>query len=98
MVSKRLLFARTLSWTGITRLLMEVPSRPGLLVLNHHRIADASDCQFDRGVIGASAEEFQCQLAFLKRWFPIIGLAEAIDLLRYPKRIRRMHVLLTFDD
>jgi peptidoglycan/xylan/chitin deacetylase (PgdA/CDA1 family) len=83
---------------AITPLLNVFPSRPGLLVLNYHRIGTAADSQFDRGVFAASLDTFEQQLALIKGRFPVIGLTETIHLLSEPKRMKRFYVLLTFDD
>lgn len=68
------------------------------MVLTHHRVGNAASCEFDRGVFAASVQALGQQLAFLKRRFPVITLAETIDLLRAPERMNRFYVLLTFDD
>lgn len=98
MFSKRHLFSAALQWTGALALLQALPERPGLLVLNYHRIGDSHACEFDRGVFSASADEFEKHLAFLSKNFQVVALEEAIALLQRPSQLKHLHVLLTFDD
>lgn len=98
MASKHLLFANVLKWTGMVRLLQTLPIRPGLVVLNYHRVGDASACEFDRDVFAASADQLNEQIIRIKRQAPIVGLTEALHLLRHPAQLKHPHVLLTFDD
>ena len=98
MLSKRHLFSMALEWSGIQTLVQALPKRPGLLVLNYHRVGDSMASEYDRGVFSASADEFEKHLAFLGKHFCVIGLDEAIALLQRPTQLKQFHVLLTFDD
>ena len=94
----RVVLSRALNGMGINHLLAALPASPGLLVLNHHRIGEAACCDFDRAVISASADELDQQIVFLQRRFPVVGMDEALHLLRHPARMKHPHILLTFDD
>ncbi len=98
MSSKHILLTQVLRGTGIGSLLTMLPTRPGLLVLNYHRIGDASACEFDRAVIAASAEQLDQHICSLKQYARVVGLSEALHLLQNPAEMRQPYVLLTFDD
>jgi peptidoglycan/xylan/chitin deacetylase (PgdA/CDA1 family) len=98
MSRKHIAIAKALQWTGVASLLRMLPTRPGLLVLNYHRIGDASGCDFDRGVMAASADQFDRQLTLLQRRLPIVGFAEALHFLHHPAQMKGPYALLTFDD
>lgn len=97
-MSKRLLLARLLHHTGALRLLEQLPSRPGILVINHHRIGDASKTRFDRGVFSDTAEGLDRQIAFLKRRMPVIAGEELEELTSGKRPITRTYAVITFDD
>jgi len=83
---------------GITALLEALPHPPCLLVVNYHRIGDRAAAVYDSGVFTASVEELDTQLSAVKKRYAVIGLDEAEDLVLHPEKIRRTHVLFTFDD
>lgn len=83
---------------GLTALIEALPDPRCLLVVNHHRVGDPEACPYDRGIFSATAEELDTQLAAVKKRYPVIGLDEAEDLILHPERMRRTHVLFTFDD
>ena len=97
---KREFVARTLLWSGATELMRFLPARDSLLVLNYHRIGNASDDIFDPGEFSATAEEFEGQVAYLKRRVDLVTLEEALAFIegsaKDPKR--RCRALITFDD
>jgi peptidoglycan/xylan/chitin deacetylase (PgdA/CDA1 family) len=86
---------RNLGFTGLLGLL---PTKPGLLVLNYHRIGVREDCPYDSGVFSATAGEFDEHIRFLKRRFTVGRLDEAIEIVEQAKKPRGTVVLLTFDD
>lgn len=65
----------------------------GLLVLNYHRIG-LPDADNDPGLYSASQEEFDRQLAHLKRHFEVIGRDDVDSALAS----RGRQILVTFDD
>ena len=97
---KRELLARGLLWSGASFLLSQLPARDSLLVLNYHRIGNAEDDLFDPGVFSATAEEFDNQIADLKRRLSLVTLDEALAFVDGTSKemTRRCRVLLTFDD
>ena len=97
-MAKRLLLARSMERVGITRLLELFRARPGLLVINHHRIGDAVKTRFDRAMFTASTDELDQQVQYIKRRFPIIGADQMEELVRRKKPLDRLYVGITFDD
>jgi len=83
---------------GLTPLLERIPRRPGILVINYHRIGDALDDPYDPGVFEATAEEFDAQMASLKKSYALTELAEVQELAEKPERLRHALALVTFDD
>src|SRR5690242_11238392 len=96
--SKRDVLAAWCRNSGLTRLLGSLPTKPGLLALNYHRIGASEECPFDSGVFSATAEEFDEHIRFLKRRFNVVRLDEAIEIVRQAKKPRGTDILLTFDD
>src|SRR5205085_6446067 len=74
MQGKRQLAAEVCSATGFTALFEMLRKRRAITVLNYHRIGDAQATQYDPGVFSATAEEFEWQLAYLKRHFDVATL------------------------
>jgi peptidoglycan/xylan/chitin deacetylase (PgdA/CDA1 family) len=97
-MSKRLLLARSMKQLGILRLLEMSRSRPGILILNHHRIGDSSLTRFDRRLFSATTEEFEDQLKYLKKHFEIIAGDELRDLVSRKSSLKHSYVSITFDD
>lgn len=93
--SKRSLAARTLDWTGCGSMLRKLPTWRGVLILNYHRIGEASDSDFDRNLWSATADDFAAQLAILRQSFDVIGPGELELALNDP---RSRAVMITFDD
>jgi peptidoglycan/xylan/chitin deacetylase (PgdA/CDA1 family) len=89
------LLARGLAWSGVGRGLRGLGSWRGVLVLNYHRIGDASASQLDRALWSASADALDRQLAFVARNFEVIGPAE---LASASASHHGRRVLITFDD
>lgn len=74
------------------------PSR-WLTVITYHRISGDPERQpFDPGVIDASPEEFDEQLATLKRFFTVIGVEELLGYLEQGKPLPNNPAMITFDD
>jgi len=97
-MSKRELAATLLKRSGALALLETLRSRPGILVVNHHRVGDASTTRFDRDVFSASAEGFEMQLKYFKRYFPIVAGEELEELVSGKKPLTRTYISITFDD
>ena len=97
-MSKRLLLANVLQRLGVIRALEMFRSRPGILIINHHRVGDANISRFDRGVFSATDEQLDEQTKYLKRHFPIVCGDELEELVTGKKKLTRLHVAITFDD
>jgi peptidoglycan/xylan/chitin deacetylase (PgdA/CDA1 family) len=83
---------------GLTRLLEAAPRRNCLIVLNYHRIGDARTSQYDSAVFSATAEEFETQVAHLRRYYNVVSLDEAVASLLNPGWNAASRILITFDD
>jgi peptidoglycan/xylan/chitin deacetylase (PgdA/CDA1 family) len=97
MRGKRELLAHLSSWTGLTRVLEALPQRRALMILNYHRIGNAEVTPFDSGVFSATAEQFDSQIAYLKRRFHMANLEEALGMLSGDVP-QGTSVLVTLDD
>jgi len=98
-VGKRETLARGLLWSGASFLLRQLPAKDSLLVLNYHRIGNPEDDSFDPGVFSATADQFNDQIAYLKRHLSLTTLDEALAFLDGTSQgKRRCRVLITFDD
>ena len=67
---------------AVHRVVRLMPLRPGLVVLNYHRIAPDAGPPLDRGLWSATPQGFAAQLERLQRDFDVIALDElapAID-------------------
>ena len=97
MRGKRELLASFSSRTGLTRVLETLPHRRALIILNYHRIGNADETPFDSGVFSATAEQFDLQIAYLKRRFHIASLEEVFAMMDGDTP-QATSVLITFDD
>ncbi|HZY62559.1 MAG TPA: polysaccharide deacetylase family protein [Edaphobacter sp.] len=90
--------SRLLSRSGFLSLLELLPTGPGLVVFNHHRIGDLDTCEYDRNLFSASVEQFDYQLSYIKRHFPVLLPYQLAELRAKGKQLTRLHVMITFDD
>ncbi|HTH53224.1 MAG TPA: polysaccharide deacetylase family protein [Edaphobacter sp.] len=97
-MSKRELAANILQRSGALSLLERFRSKPAILIVNHHRVGNAAASRFDRDVFSASAEGFEMQLKYFKRYFPIVAGQELEDLVSGTTPLKRTHIAITFDD
>jgi peptidoglycan/xylan/chitin deacetylase (PgdA/CDA1 family) len=97
---KRELLARGLLWSGASWVLSQLPASDSLLVLAYHRIGNPDEDLFDPGVFSATADEFNDQIACLKRQVSLVTLEEALAFVEgtIKERRHRCRVLITFDD
>ena len=72
-----------------------VPFGHGVLVVNYHRIGNAEESIFDRCVFSTTEDQFDMQMAFLKRNFDVIS---PHDLPVARRMGRGRYVIVTFDD
>ncbi|HXT97427.1 MAG TPA: polysaccharide deacetylase family protein [Polyangia bacterium] len=96
--SRREKVSRLAGLLGITRLVERLARRPALLVVNYHRVGDPTAGGYDTALVEATGDEFDAQVAALKRRFGIVELAEAQEMIVRPNKISRPCVLITFDD
>jgi peptidoglycan/xylan/chitin deacetylase (PgdA/CDA1 family) len=87
--------AAILETSRLGALLRRVGAWRGVLVLNHHRIGEASTWSTGAEVWSATAEEFDEQVVFLSRNFEVIDVDELSPRLL---RQRGRRVAITFDD
>ena len=99
-LGKREMLARGLFRCCAPLLLDRLPARNSLLVFTYHRIGDSRGDLFDPALFSATAEQFDGQVAHLKRHASVVSLAEALDFIegRIREGPRRARVLITFDD
>jgi peptidoglycan/xylan/chitin deacetylase (PgdA/CDA1 family) len=97
-MSKRRLAAMTLQRLGVLRALEVMPAKPGILIINHHRVGDAASTRFDRDVFSASADGFDLQLKYFKKHFNVVAGEELEALVFGQTPLKRMHIAITFDD
>jgi peptidoglycan/xylan/chitin deacetylase (PgdA/CDA1 family) len=90
--------ASLLDRTGALRVLEWFARRPGLLVLNYHRIGSINGNQLDDGVISATADEFRSQVRYLHAHFALPGLDDLVGMGDARFAIRSSMALITFDD
>jgi peptidoglycan/xylan/chitin deacetylase (PgdA/CDA1 family) len=97
-MSKRRLAAAAMRGLGVLRALEMFRSKPGILIVNHHRIGDPASTRFDRDVFSATTDAFDRQLRYFKRHFSVVSGEELEDLVSGRTPLKRMHVAITFDD
>ena len=97
-MSKRRLAAETMQGLGVMRVLEMVRAKPGIFIINHHRVGDAASGRFDRDVFSASADSFDLQVKYCKEHFNIVAGEELEELVSGKTPLKRLHVAITFDD
>jgi peptidoglycan/xylan/chitin deacetylase (PgdA/CDA1 family) len=90
--------SQVLSFSGLLRAIELLPSRPGVVTFSHHRIGNRNECDYNTDLISATAEQFDYQLAYLKRHIPTLLPHELAELMTKKKRLTRLHAIITFDD
>lgn len=97
-MSYQLLMARSLRKLGILRALELRESKPGILIVNHHRIGTPSESGFDRDLFSATADELDAQVQYFKQRAPIVSGEELESLVLGKTPLKRLYVAFTFDD
>ena len=100
MKNKREILARVFGRLGLVGLLERVAAatRPGLIVLTYHRIAEPGADPFYDPVISATPESFRAQIEWLRRRVRVLALPEVVSMLESGSRWREPCALVTFDD
>jgi peptidoglycan/xylan/chitin deacetylase (PgdA/CDA1 family) len=101
-LDKRQLLLKTLNATGGLRVLENVHTWSGLLVLNYHRVGVSNDSPFDRALWSATADDFEKQVAYAKTQCEIVGLDDLPNVVSDLQKKRRWNgprfAMITFDD
>ena len=97
-VQKKEIVARLSAAIGITRALQMLPGRPSLIILNYHRIGDASRTPYDSGTFSSTPKVLDEQLSYLKSRLRILNLDEALSIIHGETQLSQPSGLLTFDD
>jgi peptidoglycan/xylan/chitin deacetylase (PgdA/CDA1 family) len=92
--------ARIMLKSGFSSLLSLLPARDSLLVLTYHRLGDEESDPWDPAIFSATGEEFNRQVAYLKRKHALVTLEEALAFADGTEKSKssRCRVLITFDD
>src|SRR3954447_9440596 len=100
MKNKREILARLFGRWGLVGLLERVAaaSRPGLIVLTYHRIAEPGADPFYDPVISATPKSFRAEIEWLRRHVRVLALSEVVSMLESGSRLREPCALVTFDD
>lgn len=99
MRNKREYLARIFGRIGLLRMMERLgASRPGLVVLTYHRIAEPGADPFYDPVISATPCSFRAQVDWLARGPRVVALDEAIERLTSNRPWHEPAVLVTFDD
>lgn len=96
-LSERSQVAPLLRNAGILGALERLRRRPGLLVLNYHRVGEPAGNPFDDGAFSATAEAFRAQVAYMTRWFVMPPPHEILESLGR-RSFNDPTALVTFDD
>lgn len=97
-ISKRAALVSALESTGLLGLVERVARRPGLLVVNYHRVGWTPDNALDDGIFSATTEAFRSQVRYLRDSFDLPSVEEIVKASREGFRFRRPSALITFDD
>jgi peptidoglycan/xylan/chitin deacetylase (PgdA/CDA1 family) len=74
-------------------------SSPWITALTYHRVAPAGVAStMDDGVVDATPEQLDRQLAFVRRWFDVIALGDLLAYAAGRAPLPRNPLLVTFDD
>jgi peptidoglycan/xylan/chitin deacetylase (PgdA/CDA1 family) len=97
-MNRRLLATRVASKLRLTPLLERFASRPCLAVLVYHRIKSPEGFAYDKAVIEATPEDFDEQMAMLRKHHDVAGPEELFDLIDHPHKVKSFRIGITFDD
>lgn len=95
---KRAFLAQWLRGSGLLAAIERWARRPGLLVLNYHRIGDPTTHPFYAQVASATPESLHDEMTSLARSRRIVTLEEAVALAQQGLPTRESLALVTFDD
>ena len=97
--SKRLVAAELFSKLGLAWLFLRLRSqaRSEVRILTYHRVVDLSRA-YDHANVSATPEEFDRQLAYLKKNYDLIRFSDLIDIANGSMTCPRRPLILSFDD
>tara|TARA_R110000782_G_scaffold19151_1_gene52360 strand:+ start:1551 stop:2594 length:1044 start_codon:yes stop_codon:yes gene_type:complete len=97
--SKRLVAAELFSKLGLAWLFLRLRSRrrKEVRILTYHRVVDLSRA-YDLANVSATPEEFDRQLAYLKKNYDLIRFSDLIEIANGTMSCPRRPLILTFDD
>jgi peptidoglycan/xylan/chitin deacetylase (PgdA/CDA1 family) len=97
----RTTLATAMEDVGIPSLLLSLRGRapsPWIPVLTYHRCAPVSAAaDFDDGVVDVTPEAFDRQMAYVTKWFDVVGIDELLEF-RRGGPLPNNPLLITFDD
>jgi peptidoglycan/xylan/chitin deacetylase (PgdA/CDA1 family) len=96
-IEKREIVANLFGNPVVARVLETMPRQRVLMVLNYHRIGNASESPYDPGIFSATTAQFDWQIRYLKRRFHMTTLDEAVAMATGEAPVQTS-VLITFDD
>ena len=98
MKNKKRILSLFLDRTRLLNLLGHV-SEPALIIVNYHRIHSGElDTPFDQGVFGPSVEQFEKEMAFLRRHVRLVDEDEVVRMAQSGETLTERCALVTFDD
>src|SRR5678816_1307677 len=87
--------AQLLRVSGASWLIRKVGTWKGLVVMNYHRVGEASSSTLNQELWSATQDGLDAQIKFFKSHCDVIGEADVADVL---KRDKGRYLQLTFDD
>jgi peptidoglycan/xylan/chitin deacetylase (PgdA/CDA1 family) len=97
-MSKKELLTQFLEKTGVVYTLEKLPRRSQLVVLNYHRIGDASSSAFDPSVFSVDQDGFDKQIGFIKKAYNLISPDDSLDIITGKIKPDGTCIAITFDD
>jgi peptidoglycan/xylan/chitin deacetylase (PgdA/CDA1 family) len=97
-MSKKELLTQCLEKTGVVYALEKLPRRSQLIVLNYHRIGDASSSAFDPSVFSVDQDGFDKQIGFIKKAYNLVTPDDSLDIITGRTKPDGTCVAVTFDD
>jgi peptidoglycan/xylan/chitin deacetylase (PgdA/CDA1 family) len=94
-VNKREIAAQVLRVSGASWLIRKVGTWNGLVVMNYHRVGEASSSTLNQELWSATQDDLDAQIKFFKSHCDVIAEADVADVV---KREKGRYLQLTFDD
>jgi len=91
----KIILSAILYYSRIVILFERLKSRRGIKILSYHKISDNYPDWLD---LSTKVSTFEIHLDYLKKYYHIISLKEAINLLETKQKIYERAIVITFDD